>query len=312
MGVAVAPVRFRRRLRIAKLSENMSENQEESGSAVEGAKRPSNSISFELDDLDRFLVDEMLPNSGEPGRWAALNAIRHTNRAWMLRESDPSMAAFRAITAEEEAATALFRALRRLGYPSAEKLQPRNHLHKNAVVPFLGAVWDQLVPALNRLAPRGFSVSIDKKDLKPRIVVKLKTTIGGVEYEAEPIPPLELRVTEGQFLVDGMLDPATEKPVEFEQKIAEQAASAGAASVKTYLKQRANLRNQVLYAGETGYPLVRTPIEPFLRLGRGNTLLILKIFLLVDGYDVQQSFARQCLLAFLKALGETDVQVTFD
>lgn len=275
-------------------------------------KRLKNKISFEIDDFDRFLVDEVFPASRQPGRWAAMNAVRHTNRAWMLRESDPQMAAFRAITGEEESATALFRALQRLKYPKAEKLKRRCHVHKNAVTPFLAAVWDQCAPALNTMAPAGFSLSIDKKGRRPLLVLKLHKMIGGVDHAGEARPPLGLRVTEVEFREDGTIDPATEKPHDFEKKIAEHAASEGAANVLAYLEKRANLRNIILYAADNGIPLVRTPIEPFLRLARRNTFLILKLFLLVDGYQVQQSFARQCLLAFLKMLGRTDVEVTFD
>lgn len=95
--------------------------------AAEPMKRRSDSICFELDDFDRAIVDDLIPNSHAPGMWAAFNAIKHTNRAWKLRAVDPAMAAFRAITAEEEAAIALFKSLRRLGYPGADKLKIRDH-----------------------------------------------------------------------------------------------------------------------------------------------------------------------------------------
>lgn len=276
--------------------------------SAEPKTRRSDAISFELDDFDRAIVDELVPNSHDPSKWAAFHAIKHANRAWKLREIDPAMAALRAITAEEEAATALFKSLRRLGYPGAEKLKPRDHLHKNAAAPFVQAVSKQLWDGLGKRFPGGCALAIDSSGEKPRVVIKYVDDKG----EYEPVPPLNLRFTEGPIRSDGTIDPATEKPVDFGKAIAERAEAEGAASVKAYLKQRANLRNQILYAADNGIPEVPTPIDGQLRLLRHNTFLLLKIFLLVDGYEEQQIFARQCLLAFLRVVGDTSVEVTFD
>ena len=48
-----------------------------------------------------------------PGKNCARNAFRHIASAFDLAERAPEMAAFQAITAEEEAATAVFHAIRR-------------------------------------------------------------------------------------------------------------------------------------------------------------------------------------------------------
>jgi hypothetical protein len=277
----------------------------QSKGAVERPKRTSDLMSFQLPDFDRFVVDELIPNSQPPGRWAAMNAVRHTNRAWKLRELDPTMAAFRAITGEEEAATALFRALRRLNYPASKRLQLDNHLHKNAVTPFLQAVWSVLGPRIEQQFP-GSALSIAKDENPPRIFYRLKTDGGWYE----PTPPLYLYVTKGQFRNDGTMDPATEMPLDFGDTIAQQAAESGGAGVKAYLQKRARLRSEILYAAETGYPEIGTPMEPALLLYRANTLRILKLFLLIDGYGVQ-SFASQCLLAFLRIVEDPKIEVKF-
>jgi hypothetical protein len=251
----------------------------------------------------------MILKAEEPGRWAAFNAIRHLNRAWMLREIDPMMAAFRAMTGEEEAATALFHALRRLKYPAARRLDPANHLHKNAVTPFLAAVWDLLRPAWHQTFPGGFTLTINKDEPKPRLIVSGRDKDGGWYT---PIPPLHLYVTEGQIRSDGTLDPASEKPVDFERKIAEHAAKAGAASILGYLQKRAILRSQLLYAGDKGIPTLGTPIEVVLRRFRASIFKIVKLYLLVDGYNEVQSFARQCLLSFLRIVENPKIQVKFE
>src|SRR5437762_14165480 len=82
----------------------------------------------------------MLERTALPGRPAAKSAVRHIDKAYALADLDPDMAAFRAITAEEEAGTALFHSLKRHRYPGSAVLKPRDHLHKNAVAPFCTAV----------------------------------------------------------------------------------------------------------------------------------------------------------------------------
>lgn len=287
---------------VAAVSEESPADQSDS---TKPTKRTSDSLSFELDEFDRFIVDEMIPNSQPPARWAAMHAIRHTNRAWKLREIDPTMAVFRAITGEEEAATALFRALRRLNYPAAKRLQPDNHLHKNAVTLFLEAVWSVLGPRIDDEFP-GSVLSIAKDEKPARIYYRLRTGRGWYE----PTPPLYLYATTGQFRSDGTMDPKTEAPLDFEETIAKQAAAVGATSVKAYLQKRARLRSEILYAAETGIPEIATPIEPALLLYRETTFKILKLFLLIDGYGIQ-SFASQCLLAFLRIVEDPKIEVKF-
>lgn len=55
-------------------------------------------------------------------RHACRNAFNHLRKAWVLHPIDAEMSSFRAITAEEEAAAAVIRALRHKHYPNAEKL----------------------------------------------------------------------------------------------------------------------------------------------------------------------------------------------
>lgn len=49
------------------------------------------------------------------------NAIYHLEKAWFLREVDLEMATFRGITAEEEAASALFFCLKNNNYLNSQK-----------------------------------------------------------------------------------------------------------------------------------------------------------------------------------------------
>ena len=64
------------------------------------------------------------------------SAINHLNQAEKLFEIDSSMAAFRCITAEEEAATGLMLLLQDMQYANAVHLKPRTHAHKVAEIVF--------------------------------------------------------------------------------------------------------------------------------------------------------------------------------
>ena len=73
-------------------------------------------------------------------RLRAENAFDGFDRALALLSIDREMASFRAITAEEEAAAALFRSLQLRAYPGSECLNLGNHRHKAALGPFIQAV----------------------------------------------------------------------------------------------------------------------------------------------------------------------------
>ncbi|MCB1605317.1 MAG: hypothetical protein KDI59_11755, partial [Xanthomonadales bacterium] len=51
----------------------------------------------------------------------ARNAINHLEKAWVIRDIDIEMAVFRGITAEEEAASAVFHCLKNHRYSNAHK-----------------------------------------------------------------------------------------------------------------------------------------------------------------------------------------------
>lgn len=57
--------------------------------------------------------------------------------AWKIKDIDPEMSVFRSITAEEEAATAIFLSLKEKKYENAEKLKFQDHSYKQALEPFI-------------------------------------------------------------------------------------------------------------------------------------------------------------------------------
>jgi len=85
-------------------------------------------------DQSCFELLEALPRT--QSRASMRSAINHLRRAEVLFPIDRPMAAFRCYTAEEEAASGLMHCLKERRYANAERLNPRNHIQKNAVIPF--------------------------------------------------------------------------------------------------------------------------------------------------------------------------------
>jgi hypothetical protein len=240
---------------------------------------------IELTDFQRT-VATMVLDAPPPGKHAARSAIRHIEQAWMIRHIDPAMAAFRSITGEEEAATALFHALRRRHYSGVSALNPRSHRQKAAVVPFLNAL-RMAFSQFNdlKLEP---TLEIDKTVQPLRI--KLRITIpwkGGEQRWVYPEPPLGFNTQFNQSC-DG-----------FRDAINELATTHGAASILNVIRDRANDRNEILYATPRGIPTPVGEIEPPLLRRRDQVFQTLTIFLLVDQCPERQSFVEQAMSAFL-------------
>lgn len=90
--------------------------------------------------LFKDLIAELILGTHVPGKHAARNAFNHIKNAWKIKDIDPTMAAFRAITGVEEAATAIFHALKRNKYNNSQLLNKDRHFHKAAVYPFFQAI----------------------------------------------------------------------------------------------------------------------------------------------------------------------------
>src|SRR5690606_19017052 len=141
------------------------------------------------------LVDKFLPIIDDchgKVRWAARNAIEHLNMASKLASIDPNMAALRAITAEEEAATSLICSLKEIGYPGSEFLNAHNHTHKQGVIYFISAINNKYaeakVSSKGVLGTSGFRVSREPG----RHALELGFQLGGSESYIYPVPPLSI------------------------------------------------------------------------------------------------------------------------
>jgi hypothetical protein len=256
------------------------------------SQKPSDAISFPLSELERGIVD-ILPFLPDSSRWPAFNAVRHLNRAWRLREIDPQMAIFRAITAEEEAATAIILSLKRRNYRGAKRLDHRKHVHKNAVIPFFDAI-TRVVAQFGDQMPKT-ELIFDPAEKKMQIRFKPIHLTNGEDYWAYPTPPLHFSLFGGAD-VEKMTDEDFSGGVEI------LISGTNFKDIIDYIRARANLRNEILYAGPDGYPDFSHGIEENINYYKGNVFILLRIYLLIDPYPGGQLFVQQALDAFLKAL----------
>jgi hypothetical protein len=249
-----------------------------------------------LTEIEQAALD-MVEQCPLPGKHCARNAFRHISKAWRLQETDLEMAAFRAITAEEEAATAIFHALQRRKYKGAEKLKRKNHLHKNALVPFCTAIAGALALTEELLKP---NLYLDKEEVPPRFRVRIDVTsiVLGRKY-AFPEPPLHFNMH------------MNDKPYDFTDKLNDIVIKNKFSDITKYLEKRANKRNVLLYAAPEGAPEVTT-LGNFLPIQRTNVLMLLILYLMIDPYPDKQLFVQQSLQAFLKMLKLLPGEIEFE
>lgn len=122
-------------------------------------------------------------------RYRFESTLNHLDRAFALLEIDREMASFRAITAEEEAATALIRCIQLRRYNFANKFNPRDHQHKAAVMACVMAIGSDLQPMLQEFQLI-FDFSLPRVDVK--IPLSNFGVIGGDEYAIQLVEPLDL------------------------------------------------------------------------------------------------------------------------
>lgn len=204
--------------------------------------------------------------------------------AWEIRELDPEMAAFHAITAEEEAATAIFHAVRRRRYPGAERLNQRNHAHKAATRPFFISV----AKVLRTLPENGITTQLvlDENVTPPEFSVRV---IRGSEAFTL-VPPLHFTAS------------VEERVHDFAEEIAELANATHAKSVERYIQALANRRNCLLYAAPNGLPQLEGDVQRGILSTRDWVFRHLILYLLIDRHRQHQLFVQQCLNAYLALL----------
>lgn len=142
---------------------------------------PNDSDSDFFTPFESDLVKCLRRASGRSG-FSAANAVTHLRRAWQIRHVDEQMSAFRAITAEEEASTALLLLLRERKYTDACGLNFHDHVVKHAIFPFILEIGQVLGPIAALLSPR---LTIDELEDGGR-QLDVIYSYGGMEFRYQP------------------------------------------------------------------------------------------------------------------------------
>jgi hypothetical protein len=223
-------------------------------------------------------------------RHSLRSALHHLERAGALVEIDLAMAAFRALTAEEEAATGLMHCLKERGYRNADLLKPKDHVQKNAVPPFLDVLGMSFAKTIGTQFDEP-KLLLDGEGDARQLMIALPTFLNGEKLWVRPIPPLNFTVT-----ADG-------KALSYRPELDRLVETKGRKSIIEYLRAQANRRNLLLYAGPNGYPAEVTLSEGFFEARKGRVLAILRAYLLIQPYSEKLTFVQDALDAFLSMVG---------
>lgn len=226
-------------------------------------------------------------------RYRAQNALDGFARAKMLFPIDREIASFRAITAAEEAASALIRSLQLRRYPGAFSVDLRKHAHKAAVPFFLNAVRHELVG--DREINLRVTLSADPPKLVVTLLVRqfidLPDDLANVHIElVEP-----LGMVGSKFGVDeeNYFDEAVQRV-------------AGSRKVDKLIASVANARNRILYAHDAGLPRSQATLRSVEQREREARLCLL-LAIAVMQVNHHQGMVLQCLAAFLKVIGRSGI-----
>lgn len=250
---------------------------------------------MELTGFDQSCL-ELLDQSPQTQSRACLrSAINHLKRAEAIMSIDRPMAVFRCYTAEEEAASGLMHCLKERQYANSDRLRPRNHVHKNAVIPFLTILkkfFDESL-GVHGVEPE---IQLREVDSRRRLFLAVPIVVNGEPTSFLPDPPLNFSVSNQA------------RRVSYNKHIDDYVRSHGAKDVDNHLRDLANKRNLVLYAGPNGYPADIEITGKFFPAYGARVLAMVRAYLLIQPHAEQQSYVQDSLHSFLGMLG----LLTFD
>lgn len=245
---------------------------------------PDRPTDLPTEDMHRLLDEAVAKLSVSRIANAGRNAFELLRKAWRLHPVDSNMSLFSAITAEEEAATAVILALQYQKYPRADQLRVSNHVHKAAFWPIIQALQDMAID--KNMAPPNVQLRIEGA---PR--VEFLTNIGdrGALDEpmwASPDEPFNFVLKtdyNGPFAVH-----------DFAREFEAIARAGKKGSIFEHIKAESNLRNRILYASDQGIPGVEFADEVILARRRRVTALNI-IAIAIMQTPQHQHFLVQCL-----------------
>lgn len=248
-------------------------------------------------EFDRELANCINETAKGYSRNCARSAIRHLEMAWKIKDIDPEMSVFRAITAEEEAATAIFMALKEKKYENSNKIKYKKHTYKQALEPFIRSI-GTFSEKYSKISGFPFGEKFRMKIEGEGIDKKLSLYFyfeGGL---VAAIPPLGFAIS------------VNDQPYHFESELLEITSGKCRDDVIKHIQKIANLRNELLYAQSAGIPEIIGNIDSHLRKRKNIVFIILRVFSLIFPYKGKALFVQQALNAYLTMMGEIEQVVS--
>lgn len=228
----------------------------------------------------------------------AENSIAHLQKAWVIKDIDKEMSVFRGITAEEEAASALFFCLKINRYKNADKILFKKHTYKLGLYQFLMHVRNHLAGCFGHDGSPFDKFRLHHVELPKRRAIELAFSIKGHGLDARPKPPLHFSISEETEENESELKTFN---VDFKKlHVGEKYKD----SLK-YIQEVASIRNHLLYAKDSGPPKLEIDIEKYLEGQKKRVFIFLTLILLIDPWEKEigpSSFVQQVLDSFLLLL----------
>ena len=236
--------------------------------------------------------------SNMPGvvKFRLLNTLENFDRSFALLERDREIASFRAITGEEEAATALIKALQLRRYPHAAEFNPRSHQHKWALIACVMAIADDVSPMLKEFQ---LVFSFAKRRVDVKIPLSNFDVTGGDKYAIQPVEPLDL--TSRKYGLD-------DEDV-FAEALKNLAKRSNFKHIKEMVSVQANARNTLLYASDRSMPESEASLRG-IENRRKRALILLVLAIMILQSKKHQALVQQAILAFLSAISRLPREVT--
>lgn len=232
-----------------------------------------------------------------PVKFRVQNSLDHFDQALEIFTVDRAMASFRAITGEEEAYSALIKAIQLRSYANADQFSVRRHDHKVAVGACIAAVTKTMIPILKQ-----FQIIFDFEKVRIDIKIPISTfrlkIADGSELALQPVEPLDITYAR-EGLKSGNL---------FADELRDLAEGAKFKTIKAMVKVQANARNTLLYASDTDLPRSRATLRDLeLRRSRACTALVLAVMVLQS--QKQLPLVRDAIVSFLGVISRLPVTI---
>ena len=253
-------------------------------------------MKLDLIEFDQELTDLIIDGTCGLTRSCMRNAIHHLEIAWKIQEIDPEMAVFRSITAEEEAATSIFIALKEKGYENSNKIKFKNHSYKQGLYPFIRSIGSFVTKFASSplwLLGKNYSLEIDTKEENKTLKLYFIAPNG---MKAYPIPPLNFSIS------------LNNKPYYFENEFLEIASGKNKKDIQRYIKNIANTRNCLIYATSEGIPAIDGDITKLLKAKQSKVFTLFRILALIYPYKEKSIFVQQALNSYLNMLGQIEIE----